>query len=873
MNKSAALKQIEDLIIATGYDSSSIIKDFRFVDKYGEIRSADFVVFGDPYCFDLSTSCLSVGWAKNNTVMDELADFYASLATPIILISSSDCINVYDNRIQPLHKTVLTYAFLEKHFSTNRLNYSQSNLLSAKRSPYIQQLTLWAIEATKERLVSLFEHSILSEQLRLTSVDNAKLIKTALNVLAACIVEDKLWGSAAPSSNAIDLLNKCVQKFPHYFQGILGDPIAEEISTRIYNIIRNQLSFRLLTNNMLGYFYEYAILDDDLRDSLGIHWTDESIAHRICASLPFESLYPDNRCVLDGTCGSGSLLVAACQRMSSLLPNSLSGQEKHDWLTDKVLGVEIEKFSCEVAKLSLLLYSLPYGNRWRVINSDFLETPIHPRPNIIVGNPPFKESKTDERALRFVDKYLDLLEPEGIIGIVLPETYLESKKCMNSRKNLLDNTKIFEVWHLPEGTFRTSSIATTILLAKKNNNNKNSRSAPVKIVEIDKADIDNFRQYGEPSRTYLVDYKNWATSTDFRIVSSVLDPILSALDYENVLGNIATLSEGIKPGNDSVFGIEPLEEYNNSHCVKWLQSPGNNILQPYGVCWKDYRNKHRLFTLYPHGHARHRPGVPFDKSKILINSVRNAAGRWRIYGAIDHDSFYVSQSFWVLYNVKQPFSLEEVVAVINNPLASAIINKLNRRSYMTKDNLLSIPIPLFKDEQKLAIKQLVNKIGSIKRLRSSGWEEQARSLCLKIDEIVFKAFNLSNKKIKILTDFMQNKYRPGEEWEVLPPSSIPKTEYYANGKTWKVIGCIDSLNIKNNQITVSIYEYDPAQKISLPKRIPGWLLEPGQAFEADIPFEQRYETDLSRINFLSFRPLPLGYLTDTDLNERLNEHL
>ena len=46
--------------------------------------------------------------------------------------------------------------------------------------------------------------------------------------------------------------------------------------------------------------------------------------------------------------------------------------DRHDYLTRMIEGYDIDKFASEVARLSLLLYSLPYGNKWDIHAGDLL---------------------------------------------------------------------------------------------------------------------------------------------------------------------------------------------------------------------------------------------------------------------------------------------------------------------------------------------------------------------------------------------------------------------------------------------------------------------------------------------------------------------
>jgi len=136
---------------------------------------------------------------------------------------------------------------------------------------------------------------------------------------------------------------------------------------------------------------------------------------------------------------------------------------------------ENTKWLSEVARLSLLLYDLPIGDSWKIERGDVSQ--VHPQhqfgaiPNIIVGNPLFKETSSEgakiQKAAQVLERYLDWLAPGGLLGVVLPRTFLHNTSANKTRKRLLETCDILEIWHLPEGMIPSSSVATAVILARK----------------------------------------------------------------------------------------------------------------------------------------------------------------------------------------------------------------------------------------------------------------------------------------------------------------------------------------------------------------------------------------------------------------------
>ncbi|PKM82968.1 MAG: hypothetical protein CVU89_02235 [Firmicutes bacterium HGW-Firmicutes-14] len=867
MDRFSALKKVENLILTCGYDQNAIRRDYRFIDDKKVICSADMVVFSENKHLDVSTSCIAVVWTENGGDADNLIQRYRFLAAPFIIILNPLEVNIYDLRKQERYKSIVSYKLLEKYFSVNRLNYDKQNLLTAKNTDYFYQITLFAVNATKYKLVELFESAIRSEKNRLGEKYNDDITHVAIHVLAACIIEDKLWGYDTRVGNAVELIEKCLRYFHNYFKGIIGEPVKEQIAQNIFEDIRNQLTFQALTNDILGHLYEFAILDNDIRKMFGIHWTEENLAQQICKCMPFELIPEDKRYVLDGTCGSGSFLIAACNRLNKLLPMKMDRQYKHDLLTERITGVELDKFASEVAKLSLLVYSIPYGNRWNIINSDFFQVPLNRKPSIIMTNPPFDYDKNKEIAAKFMDKYLDALEPGGIMAIILPATYLEGSKCVKSRNKLLNSARIYEIWYLPENSFETSDVPVVVIILRKSEVGQRFSKYPVKSLFVSNNDYKLFKKSGRATKVIFNNAEEWINSPQKIISNSILDSCLKRIKVETSIGKLVSIDRGIEPK------IKSNEDFCNeiaydsaANWEKWLQSPGENILEPYKITWKNYRGHNRLYVRYPGKHHRGKEKVPFKSEKILLNVTRNSLSKWRIYGAIDRDGYYVSHGFYIMYDRTSSISYEELIAVINHPLTSLYIDKYNKKKYLNKDTVKNIPFPKFTETQKRIIINSVNRISELKNKKGPNWQHEVCGLIIDVDNIVYDAFQVPEFEREKIAEYFSDVCRPGEEWKdfISKKANSMQSDFPNAERTWKVFGTIKSIDIDKQTVTLSIDEYDGEQTIPIPPAMPGWALEQGTVFEAVIPFAQRNEVSLSRVNFLSFRMIDYGYLSDDE---------
>jgi type I restriction-modification system DNA methylase subunit len=377
------------------------------------------------------------------------------MGAPMALFAFANCVEVWPV-VSPSLQTPekperLSYKRLPKYFRQHREELAPRSLLNAKQGS--RQLSFMDVDSslesfaratTKKTLTKQFTQAIASIPYELRTHYPEDITRLAIWILAARILQDKLgyqhdvYSDFRAVKNVVPLLETAQDFFPNYFTGVWEHlaQVGTEALDSFYEGLSREFTFRSLTNDMLAYFYENTLVSKEMRKSLGVYYTPQkTIAERILHRLPIEDLPLEKRTVLDGTCGSGNLLLAAYDRLRSLLPHHWTSQQRHEYLLQRVWGIDIDPFACEIARLSLLLYSLPEGDSWQVKTSDVLQdTPqnlFSDRPSVIVGNPPFKEPRSVggqrvQTAALVLDRYLEWLEPNGLLGVVVPITFLQT---------------------------------------------------------------------------------------------------------------------------------------------------------------------------------------------------------------------------------------------------------------------------------------------------------------------------------------------------------------------------------------------------------------------------------------------------------------
>ena len=478
--------------------------DFAVPGAGNDLDRVDLAAFSDPVRHDLHTSCIAAQRVPADTDVQVALNKLSYLAAPLALLLQTESVDIWPvtSNSTPQRIQRVSYDQLSDYLGKHARDFHPATLTATKTTggqpsffDLDRSLFEFAYEATQQILVEKFEAAVGATKNAVGNRGGLKpgeLTKAVLQILAAAILEDKLLLGEEPSSNVGDLIHRSAKLYGQYFDVTSLERIGLDVGQVTYDSLRSSVTFRSFTNEMLGYFYEHALVDPDLRRELGVYYTPRSVAKRILARLPVEDIPPGERVVFDGSSGSGNLLLAAFERIGDLLPSGWDRSQRHSYLVQRIHGVDVDQFATQVAGLSLFFIDLPAGDTWNVKAADFMSSDsasLPKSPTIVVGNPPFKELRSSEgrreqRASLFLAKYLDLLMPGGLLGVVLPETFLENSSCRDARSRLLNECEILELWHLPEGTFPMSSAATVVVIARKLAATQQSFGAPVRVERV-----------------------------------------------------------------------------------------------------------------------------------------------------------------------------------------------------------------------------------------------------------------------------------------------------------------------------------------------------------------------------------------------------
>ena len=238
--------------------------------------------------------------------------------------------------------------------------------------------------------------------------------------------------------------------------------------------------FQYIPVETLSAIYEQFLRAEEDVKQTGAIYTPEILADYLLSEVNWAKKLTRGMKILDPACGSGIFLVLAYRRLIEMElakhpDQKLSPQELKSILLESLYGVERKQYACHVTEFSLILtllhyvdppelhknhdFKFPNLHNERIVESDFFDDNLiflqqGLKFDWIVGNPPWIELKPNTKNEELVRKWIaenqkekpvagnrvadafswrvmDILEDEGVVGLILPATSLfnlESKK-------------------------------------------------------------------------------------------------------------------------------------------------------------------------------------------------------------------------------------------------------------------------------------------------------------------------------------------------------------------------------------------------------------------------------------------------------------
>ena len=771
-----------------GYTSDLVIRDYEFTDWFqadGAQRSAPLAAFGQlPPSYQ--TACIGIVISNGRHGVPLVSD-YRALGASVVFEVREDAVATWrvgkemtssDERclIHP-QDIANTFARYSREWSAESIlrgkNIGQG-LSGERQLDFFDMGLIPALEGQIREKLHRMLNEALTKALRIYGKDWDSLsleeaqgtFRLAFRFLAAKVLHDRGLGEFATlsaSSDPGDVLSR-VESYYGQSEPVLSDRAMWDA---VFSVLWSGLSFQNLSVEVLAYVYEHTLVTKPLRKKLGIHGTPSSIARYIVNSLPIERLHERERIVLEPCSGHGIFLVAALQRLRSVLRTPMTPEDRHRYFVAMLKGFELDSFAREVSWLCLMLADFPNSNGWRLqladvfLSSDYRSSIEGAR--IIVGNPPYEKFtqaekdryapiRSDVKPVELLERLLDTLHPEGMLGFVLPITLLRGVEYRNLRRRLAERFGHIEIVELPESNvFYISEHRSVLLIAHQPSQGTGVTSITYKVFE--KTDR-------EPSLVgFAVTREDSAKKTYDEVAESLAIPPLvevwKYLEGMERLKHLVKSHRGVEwesaiPEEERRSSV-PLSGYKKGY---WSAAEAN--LKAYQPPEFSYLNIKRESL---------RAGMNYDwaSKKVFVNKVRISRKGWRHVAFVDYVGLYCTHNFHGVWPKDPDTSVEYIAAILNNPLAGAFIacHATGKENY--KNHLEAVPVPQNSKEEQEAITLLVRKyLMALDRPQESAMFGGGgpRDTLLEIDAIILKGYGLTDLLLLKVLSYLRQADRP-----------------------------------------------------------------------------------------------------------------
>lgn len=607
-------------------------------------------------------------------------------------------------------------------------------------SPEPNAFLQWAFRPTRARLADVFS-ALVSAIGDLAELDEllTEHVRWLIRLLGVRIIWDKRWRDPGDRTSARDLVS-AAQSYPtmvgphEAMHTRIGLAVAERVVQQLAHIHLAAADGGLLSQLMQGNGVPKQLLQ-----RWRLFLTPPDVAWRLVAGLPIEGITPEERFVWDGTCGSGTILVAGLERLRSL--SAATGHELRAYLIDHVRGNEQQPAMADLTRIALdLALGAAAGPDWTVTVGEVsraISSASVRRPSVIVSNPPFHRSgRSLDEAIPVIEGYLDVLRNDGLLAVLAPRSLLGTVGATGLRKRMIEECQFLEVAELPPGTFPRTEVQATALLARKH------PSGPGSSNSVSWRVFDRSR-----SREFVQTLKQntWRNPPRY-----AFRPPL-ALRLEAALSGSAMLSEFVPKSRRT----ESLKLGAARDEVTAQQRPGTvpylsgwTGMLPFYIPWQE----HPQWIPYPSPDMvrdRAQNVDLFRMKKVIVTRRASKDGNaWRIRAAVDSRGLFPSDEFEALAP-QDPLSPEVLAALSNSPLINCWLRLNNPSDTLSLATLLQMPIPRRIENAKvLAIERKAEGLASLWRTialkgRSSEAVNRALDLTYALDRDVYALYGIS----------------------------------------------------------------------------------------------------------------------------------
>jgi hypothetical protein len=780
-----AYAQIVEGLRQIGYRGALLEENYGFGDWFtpGLVkREIAAAAFGQtPVAYDSAL----LGIALGNGVRDQaLVNQYRALGAPIILeITSSEVREWAVSHRENDHRLIGKYPIdnISQLIADRAPEWKPEVFLRAKNINtfrWSQQLSLFPglmpelEEQVQERLDPLLREtlSLTKRAYRETTdhdPDESKLFKLVFWLLTAKVFHDRrVKGFASLGPDPDQLLAAVAKHYNSEVPALLTKDSRQTAASRIWT----ELDFRNLSVEVLAHIWSTTLIDPETIRRLGIHRTSRTLVRYIVDRIPFEASGDDERIILEPCAGSAVFLIGAMnvlrQKWFGMTP-----AKRHEYFVQHLAAVERDPFGVEISTLALTLADFPNPNGWTVQPGDVFKPGVLSsylqRAGVVLCNPPFRDFANDERRqyqtsstkkpVELLNRVLDDLHPQGVIGFVLPRLFIDGRGYSGIRKRLAERFATLHVAALPDRAFKADA-EVALLIATDPIPHHLCRIVTRKVNDSAE-DWRKFELWHQVSTEHTGDFSVHEAERSF--------PVPDLPEVWRFLANYPTLHDHAILGRGLEWNQRLTPKGTEAgHRSKFVRSEWAKGFMP-GVGPRATFNIFQVpemsyLSIKPEDQRVNAWQREWKKPKAILNKSARSRGAWRLSAFPDSDGVTCYQTFIGVWPKSERYDEWSLSAILNSPVANAFVAAREGKTDVTIETLRSIPLPRFTDDQATRLRDLVSRYQQTTALPLQGGAPDAVSeqLLKEIDATVLSAYKLPPRLERELLDFFRGNARP-----------------------------------------------------------------------------------------------------------------
>lgn len=767
-----ALQTIEIELRQLGYTSEAIIRDYTFADVLsaaGEQRHVELAAFTQ-----VPESYRSAAFGVVVEEDEDSLTTHRALGAPILFSIGKQDIGVWRVGAQGAPRLLERVGLdaLPELFARNAERWRPQSVHRAKSLG--QSQTAYQLDFVDLGLLPAIEHEVedkLDRLLRqvveelmagLDSETEEAVFRTTFRLLAAKILLDRKHPVAhrwreSPVAKVLEGIES------YYGLGRLASKppqVVPDLSAdTAWRTLLQAISFRNISSDSLAFVYENTLVTKDTRKRFGTHSTPRQVAEFVVNRLDLNKFDLQTLTIFEPFTGAGAFLVAALRHMRDLLPEGLSGQERHDFLVPRIRGAEVDAFACEVATLSLILADYPNANGWKIANEDLFRPAVLAQQigtaKVVLCNPPWEDFEAEERArypemaAKSYSKPMAVLrtvldsEPEGI-GFVIPQGFLRQQQYSQLRQAIADRYKHVELTSLPDRVFQRAGFEAAVLIATGRRVGAEDRQVQLVSTVVSDSDRADFLATGKVT----AERRRSKSVKAGDLWIGELDELWEIVLRLPRLGTMADVYRGLKWWKQG----DGLSKSPREGFAPGVFKPADSLRQ-FSLSNSVYLNLSPEAAMFPGPLSR-----PWDQPKVLTNVARLTRGPWRMAAASDRSGLVASQGFFGIWPTSDQLPLEALEAILNGPLANAFLTERATNQHFTNELLKLLPMP------KRALGRVVEAVkkycsasaaAGAEALRPAGSDDLLNRLLVEVDAEVLRAYDLPPRLEHRLLEFFR----------------------------------------------------------------------------------------------------------------------